>query len=73
MCNDPKPLSEKEHHLLTWEGATERLFEAAAVSVEDQEDFFTSGNQGKDLDCARMHVEAMKKGRTIQNLLPRQD
>jgi DsbC/DsbD-like thiol-disulfide interchange protein len=70
MANDPKPLSEKEHHMLTWEGATERLFEAAAITVEDQQEFFVSGDQEKDLDCARMHYEAMKKGRTIQNLLP---
>jgi hypothetical protein len=68
--HDPKPLSERERFQLTWEGANERLFEAAAMTEREVEDW-KNHRQASDIDAARLHYETIKRGRGVQKLLHR--
>lgn len=70
LANDPKPLSEEERFQLTWEGANERLFEAAAMTERQVEEWKRT-RQEADQDAARMHYETVKRGRGVQKLLHR--
>jgi hypothetical protein len=64
--NDPKPLSEREHFMLTWEGANERLYKSSAVTKKEVEEWNKSGATKADRQCARLHMETLKRGHFIQ-------
>ena len=68
--NDPKPLSEQERFQLTWEGANERLFKAAAMTERQVEDW-KKNREASDVDAARLHYETIRRGRGVQKLLHR--
>lgn len=71
LANDPKPLSEEEHFQLTWEGANERLYKAAAMTKAEVKEWHDSGRAQGDKDAARIHYETVKRGRGVQKLLHR--
>ena len=70
LANDPKPLSEQERYQLTWEGANERLFKAAAMTERQVEDW-KKNQEASDVDAARLHYETIRRGRGVQKLLHR--
>lgn len=59
----PQPLTPEQKYQLTWEGATERLFAAAA-----QEEAEVEQRKG-DMNLARLHIESAKKGHFIHTFL----
>jgi digalactosyldiacylglycerol synthase len=69
LVNEPKPLSEKEHFMLTWEGANERLYKSSALTKKEVEEWNESGATKADRQFARIHMETMKKGHFIQKFL----
>jgi hypothetical protein len=70
LANDPKPLSDEERFQLTWEGANDRLFKAAAMTEKEVEDW-RNQRQASDRDAAKLHYETVKRGRGVQQLLHR--
>lgn len=63
LANSPVPLTEEYRHRFTWEGATERLFEASVITVGE------SMKQREDDQAtsriAWLHVESAKKANLI--------
>ena len=57
---------------LSWEGANERLFEAASINKEDWEEWEATGKLKSDIDAARFHVETGKKGQLIGKFFSRE-
>ena len=67
LRNEPEPLSGIHRKMLTWEGANERLFEAAAVTTAEAEEKERAGENEVNKSIARKHVKRMKRLRYIQN------
>lgn len=65
---EPEPLSEKEARLISWEGATERLFEVSTMTKEEKWQRRESGKVEEDFHAARFHVESAKRSRFVTNL-----
>lgn len=63
--NNPKTLSKEHAHVLSWEGATDRLYEAAAITKDEQDEWEETGKIQGDEDAARFHVETGMKGLLI--------
>ena len=61
LANKPEPLSQKDQHKLSWEGAIERLYESSVVSSKDTESTV-------DLKAASFHVEAARKSHYVSSL-----
>jgi hypothetical protein len=70
LKNDPTPLTESLAHEFTWEGATERLYTASAISKQEERQRIESGQEKADREVAWMHVESLKKGLFITSFLP---
>ena len=67
--NDPEPLSEQHRHMLSWEGATERLIVASAITEGEAEERRRKGLDKADLKAAKFHVDAAKKSQYVGSLL----
>ena len=65
LANDPVPLSEESAQKLSWEGANERLFDSAAVTRDEWEEWAETGKLKSDADAARFHVETGMTGQLI--------
>jgi hypothetical protein len=68
LCNDPEPLTEEYRRILAWEGATERLYDAVAITMQEQA--FRQKRHVKDISmkAAKFHIEASKKSHFVGNL-----
>ena len=67
LKNNPTPLTESLAHEFTWEGATERLYTASAISKREERQRIESGQEKADREVAWMHVESLKKGQLVHN------
>ena len=67
--NDPEPLTEQQRHMLSWEGATERLIAASAITEREAEERRLKGLDKADLKAAKFHVDAAKKSQYVGGLL----
>lgn len=56
--NSPEPLSETHVHALSWEGATERLVTASAITNRDLAMRARKGLDKADIKAAQFHVDA---------------
>jgi hypothetical protein len=54
--------------MLSWEGATDRLFETSAITVQDSIDRKESGKDEADMKAARFHVDSAKRSHFVSNL-----
>jgi len=70
--NDPYPLTEDVWHKFTWEGANNRLIQAAGITNQEERDRINSGQDKADREIAWIHVETAKKGQLVRNFLPHQ-
>jgi len=66
--NSPEPLSEKYRHILSWEGATERLVKAAAITKGEAKKRIEKGLDKADLKAAKFHTDAAKKSHFVGTL-----
>lgn len=67
--NEPEPLTEKYRHMLSWEGATERLVKASAITKGEAEEKIKKGLDKADLKAAKFHVDAAKKSQFVGSIL----
>jgi len=68
LSNKPSPLTEEEAHKLSWDGATERLFEASRISVEEMTEWKKDGGLAADTNAARFHVDSSRSSQFVRNL-----
>ena len=69
LRKDPEPLTEKYRHMLSWEGATERLITASAITQREADERRHKGLDRSDLKAAKFHVDAAKKSQFVGSLL----
>ena len=71
LTNKPKPLSPKHRLALSWEGATERLYQAAGITLaqdEERKRYYWNVIQEEQESAARQHVSLMRKSNFVSNL-----
>jgi hypothetical protein len=68
MANTPEPLTEKFRHLLSWEGATDRLYETSSITVRDAQERRETGMEEADMKAAKFHVDSAKRSHFVSNL-----
>jgi len=66
--NNPEPVTDKFAHILSWDGATERLYKAAAISRKDADERTEAGLDEAWEKAARFHVESARKSRFVTNI-----
>ena len=69
LSNRPEHLMEKYVHMLSWEGATERLFKAAAITEAEETRRMESGMIAADWKAARFHVDSAEKSQMVKNMI----
>lgn len=68
LKSEPEPLSEKHSHILSWEGATERLYDASSITEEEWKVWEETGVLKEDENAAKFHVESGLKSQFVKNL-----
>lgn len=61
--HDPQPLSEEQRRAFSWEGATDRLFEASQMTIDEKKKRDTTDKEDKGV--AKFHVDSMIKGHLL--------
>jgi digalactosyldiacylglycerol synthase len=61
--HDPQPLTEEHIRAFSWEGATDRLFVAAHMTIDEKKKRDVTDKEDKGV--ARFHVESMIKGQLL--------
>jgi len=67
-ANDPKPLSAEHRRALSWEGATERLYEAAAITHGQVKQRQQLGLYKEQQKAAKTHVDMARKSQFVSEL-----
>jgi len=62
----PEPLTDAHKHILSWEGATERLYEAAGITKDEWKRWEDTGVLEADANAARFHAELGLKGNFVR-------
>jgi hypothetical protein len=68
LSNDPTPLNENYRKILSWEGGTERLYKAAAITQSEEKTRRERNVKKVCLNAAKFHAEASKKSHFIGNI-----
>lgn len=63
--NEPEPLQEHYRRILSWEGATERLFEASGITRKEDKTRKENKLHEEEMKAARFHVETAKKSQMV--------
>jgi len=66
LKNEPTPLSDEDRHALSWDGATERLIKASAITKREYEERKSKGLDKADLKAAQFHVDAGTKSNWLR-------
>lgn len=61
LTNEPAPLTESFRHVLSWDGATERLIQASAITNREAQARIDKGLDKADIKAALFHVDAGTK------------
>jgi len=68
LQNEPKELSEDESRKFSWEGANERLFQAAGVTKKEARKRIAKGWDKADKDICKFHSEFSRGGHFLSNI-----
>lgn len=68
ISNQPEPLMEKYAHILSWQGATERLFEASRMLKTDLEEAEKRGDGLARRKSATFHTESSRNSLYLKKL-----
>ena len=66
--NDPEPLNEETRRMLSWEGATERLFKASAITEEEQKARDESDMAEDRTKAVKFHLNSCRRSQFVTNL-----
>lgn len=66
--NKPTPLTDEIRHQLSWEGAIERLYEAAGITEERAREIIADKEVEQDKKAAQFHVETARKSQFVGSL-----
>jgi digalactosyldiacylglycerol synthase len=66
LKNEPTPLSASFRHVLSWDGATERLIQASTITVHEAEIRKLKGLDKADIKAAQFHVDAGTKSNWLR-------
>lgn len=69
LSHNPEPLIEKYAHMLSWDGATQRLFDVSSISKTEAEDRRENGMEAEDIRAAKFHISSTKKSHFVARLL----
>lgn len=68
LANTPESVTDKYRHMLSWEGATDRLFETSAITVVEALEREASGNNAADRKAAKFHTDSAKRSQFVSSL-----
>jgi hypothetical protein len=68
LSHSPELLSSSDAHRLSWEGATERLYRAARISVAEADEY-KQKHASDDEKAARLHIEGTTHSLNLRNFL----
>lgn len=66
--NDPKPLDAETKRILSWEGATERLYRAAAISPSEQDARDASDLEEERAKAVQFHLSSCRRSHFVADL-----
>ena len=66
--HDPEPLNEETRRMLSWEGATERLYKAAAITKSEQKARDESDMGKERLKAVKFHLNSCRRSQFVTNL-----
>lgn len=66
--NNPEPLTDETKRMLSWEGATERLYKAAAITVKEAKAREESGMESERLKAVRFHLNSCRRSQFVTSL-----
>lgn len=66
--HDPEPLDEETRRMLSWEGATERLYKAAAITKSEQKARDESDMGKERLKAVKFHLNSCRRSQFVTNL-----
>lgn len=64
--NHPKPLTQEEAHIFTWEAATDRLIKASIITVKERREREALGHKATDDRIAWFHSKGGKVGKLFK-------
>ncbi|GKZ01460.1 hypothetical protein MPSEU_001096600 [Mayamaea pseudoterrestris] len=69
LLNRPEYLADKHVHMLSWHGATERLFKASAITEAEMARRTESGMVAADEKAAKFHVDGASKSHMLKKII----
>jgi hypothetical protein len=69
LANQPEQLTGKYIRMLSWEGATDRIYDAAGITLREATEFHDGGREEVREKAARFHVDSAKKSHFVTSLL----
>lgn len=68
LANAPEPLTDQYRHILSWQGACERLVDAAAITEYEDAERKRQGLDKADDKAAQFHVDGAKRTQYVSSL-----
>jgi hypothetical protein len=69
LTNKPEPLTDKFVRMLSWEGATDRLYDSSGMTRDEADKLKEAGRVEKREKAARFHVDSAQKSHFVTSLL----
>ena len=66
--NEPQPLDEDTKRVLSWEGATERLYKAAAITTVEQKARDSSDMKKERQKAVKFHLNSCRRSQFVTSL-----
>jgi hypothetical protein len=68
LQNEPEPLDDATARMLSWEGATDRLYKASVVTEEEEKVREASGMKNERLKATQFHLDSCRRSHFVSNI-----